>query len=38
MLNVVAEAALKMTEDSDDARPVASGPAHPAPARVEHST
>jgi hypothetical protein len=38
MLNVVAEAALKMTEDSDDARPVASAPAHPAPARVEHST
>lgn len=42
MLNVVALAALKMTEDSGDASSAAQGPAAPAPRpgppRVEHST
>ncbi|HWE75890.1 MAG TPA: transglycosylase SLT domain-containing protein [Stellaceae bacterium] len=40
MLNVVALAALKMTDDNGDARPAshAPAPARPAAARAEHST
>ena len=37
MLNVVALAALKMTEDSGDAQPAPQSPPRPATPRVEHS-
>src|SRR6185437_15464459 len=37
MLNVVALAALKMTEDSGDAQPAAKAPLRPTSPRVEHS-